>query len=190
VYGTTGVAGSGPNQLNNPNSAFILPNSHLLIADESNNRVIEIDRYGHIIWAYGSANPKDKRLSGPAFASRLLNENTLITDSLNNRILEVAHNKTIVWFYETNSRPHSVLNPNPTRAVRLANGNTLISDQFNHQVIEVNHAKHLVWSFGVIGVPGHDDHHLNAPYDAKLIDDFTGLTNPNGSFPILCPPAK
>jgi hypothetical protein len=43
-YGTTGVAGIGPNELNNPNSAELLEDGHILIADENNNRAIEVDR--------------------------------------------------------------------------------------------------------------------------------------------------
>ena len=43
-YGQTGVSGEGPDQLNNPNSAELLANGHILIADENNNRVIEVNR--------------------------------------------------------------------------------------------------------------------------------------------------
>ncbi|MGI8550001.1 MAG: hypothetical protein ACR2PL_04255 [Dehalococcoidia bacterium] len=180
-YGTTGVAGAGPNQLNNPNSAELLANGHILIADENNNRVIEVSRAGQIIWQYGapSNDPANTAiLNGAAFASRLPNGNTLITDSLNNRIVEVSHAKTLVWQYVTNTRPGSIAQPNPTRAVRLATGNTLISDQFNHQVIEVNRAGKIVLSRGKIGVPGIGPNELNAPYDAKVVGDYTGLTPP------------
>jgi hypothetical protein len=38
-YGMTGITGTGPNQLNNPNSAELLANGHILIADENNNRI-------------------------------------------------------------------------------------------------------------------------------------------------------
>src|SRR5579863_7568675 len=48
-YGTTGVIGIGPNQLNNPNSAELLENGHILIADELNNRVIENTPAGGIV---------------------------------------------------------------------------------------------------------------------------------------------
>ncbi|HZY95716.1 MAG TPA: hypothetical protein VFE35_01305 [Candidatus Cybelea sp.] len=177
-YGMTGVTGSGNNQLNNPNCAELLANGRILIADENNNRVIEVTRGHNIVWQYGSPNDT-KTLNGAAFASRLDNGNTLITDSLNNRIVEVDHNKNVVWTYVTNTRPGSVANPNPTRAVRLRNGNTLISDQFNHQVIEVNHAGNIVFSQGQVGVSGRGYNLLNAPYDAKIVGDFTGLTPPH-----------
>jgi len=175
-HGQTGVAGSKFNQLNNPNSAELLDNGHILIADESNNRVIEVDRNHRIVWSYGS--PSGTQISGAAFASRLPNGNTLITDSNNNRILEVAPGKQVVFTYYTNTRPGSVANPNPTRAVRLATGNTLISDQFNDQVIEIDPNGNIVFSQGQIGVAGTGFNELNAPYDAKVVGDYTGLTQP------------
>jgi len=179
AYGTTGVSGNGTNQLNSPNSAFRLTNGNLLIADEGNNRVFEVEDSGTIVWSYSDS------ISAPAFASRLPNGNTLITDSGNNRIIEVTQAGSIVWSYVTNNRTGSIQNPQPTRGIRLANGNTLISDQFNNQVIEVDTSGTIVWSFGVIGVSGDDSTHLNAPYDAKEIGDFTGLADPTSSNPHL-----
>lgn len=73
-------------------------------------------------------------------------------------------------------------NPLPTRAVRLADGTTLISDQFNHRVIGVNHSGVIVRSFCILNTLGFGTHNanqgLNAPYDAKRVGDFTGLTPP------------
>jgi len=175
-YGTTGVTGCGANQLNNPNSAELLENGHILIGDQNNNRVIEVDRDKNIVWSYGSCTGNQLNLA--AFASRLDNGNTLITDSNNNRILEVDHNGNIVFQYYTNTRPGSVSMPLPTRAVRLKNGNTLISDQFNEQVIEIDPNMNIVFQQGEIAVPGNGFDMLNAPYDAKVVGDYTGLTCP------------
>ena len=175
-YGQTGVSGDGFNQLNNPNSAELLANGHILIADESNNRVIEVNRQHHIVWSYGCGTCT--QLNGAAFASRLRNGNTLITDSNNNRILEVNVAGNVVFSYDTNTRSGSVSSPLPTRAVRLRNGNTLISDQFNMQVIEINPSKHIVFTQGTIAVAGNTFDMLNAPYDAKVVGDYTGLTPP------------
>ncbi len=175
-YGQTGVAGSKFNQLNNPNSAELLPNGNILIADESNNRVIEVTRKHRVVWHYGA--PNSSKLSGTAFASRLSSGNTLITDSNNNRIIEVTPTNYVVWQYVTNTRTGSVASPAPTRAVRLANGNTLISDQFNEQVIEIDPWLNIVFAQGQIGVVGNGFNELNAPYDAKVVGDYTGLTQP------------
>jgi hypothetical protein len=177
-YGKTGAVGSGFNQLSNPNSAELLATGHILIADENNNRVIEVTRSHHIVWKYGS--PTGTALSGAAFASRLPNGDTLITDSNNNRILIVTEDKKVVFSYATNTRPGSMAAPLPTRAVMLRNGNILISDQFNDQVIEINPAMQIVFSQGKIQMDGNGSGLLNAPYDAKVIGDYTGLTPPYG----------
>jgi hypothetical protein len=179
-YGTTGVAGSGPNQLQDPNSAELLDNGHVLIADENNDRAIEVNRAHQIVATYTA----HLTLSGVAFASRLPDGHTLITDSNNNRIVEVDAADNVVWEYVTNTEVGSNMAPLPTRAVRLADGGTLISDQFNHRVIVVNRSKTIVRSFGTLNVAGfgrrNTSQGLNGPYDAKVVGDFTGLTSPFG----------
>ena len=180
-YGTTGVSGSGPDQLNNPNSAELLTNGHILIADENNNRVIEVNHGKNIVWQYPDPTDKNK-LNGAAFASRLANGNTLITDSNNNRIVEIDSNKNVVWTYSTLASGGNS-NPLPTRAVRLRNGDTLISDQFNDRVIQVRKSGStggtIVFTQGILNNPGNGSNQLNAPYDAKVVGDYTGLTKPH-----------
>jgi hypothetical protein len=173
-YGSTGVAGNGPNQLNNPNSAEVLGNGDILIADESNNRAIEVNAQGGIVMQFTAGGT----LNGVAFASRLPNGDTLISDSNNNRVVELDPGDNIVWQYVTNTLPGSNPNPLPTRAVRLANGNTLISDQFNDRVIEIDASGALVFQQGAMNAPGSGFDQLNGPYDAKVIGDFTGLGAP------------
>jgi hypothetical protein len=187
-YGTTGVSGNGPEQLNNPNCAELLANGHILICDENNNRALEVTRAGQIVWQYGSGDPNvNDPVSGVAFASRLKNGHTLITDSNHARIVEIDQQKQVVWEYFTNTDPNSNprggTGPLPTRAVRLKNGDTLISDQYNHRVILVDHNKNIVRTFGQINMLGYNTTNvsnggLNSPYDAKAIGDYTGLTAP------------
>jgi hypothetical protein len=177
-YGTTGVAGNGPNQLNNPNSAELLENGHILIADENNNRAIEVDRNKNIVATFTARGT----VSGVAFASRLPNGHTLITDSNNSRIVEVDRNDNVVWQYFTDTSPNSNPAPLPTRALRLENGDTIISDQFNDRVIIIDPHKNIVAQYGVLNQPGfglrNTSQGLNAPYDAKVIGDYTGITEP------------
>jgi outer membrane protein assembly factor BamB len=175
-YGTTGASGNGPNQLNNPNSAQLLTSGNVLIADENNNRAIEVTPDNMIAAQFTAGGT----LNGVAFASRLDNGNTLVTDSNNNRVVELSPNDTIVWEYHTNMEPGSNSSPLPTRAIRLANGNTLISDQFNQRVIEVTQAKQIVFQQGQLNAAGSGPNQLNGPYDAKRIGDFTGQTSPAG----------
>lgn len=173
-YGTTGVTGNGPNQLNNPNSQQLLDNGNVLIADENNNRAIEVTTNGTLVAQFTAGGT----VSGVAFASRLPNGDTLITDSNNSRIVEVDATDAVVWQYLTNTEAGSNPSPLPTRAVRLQNGDTLISDQFNQRVIEVTPAGQIVFTQGGLNMPGDGFNRLNGPYDAKAINDFTGLTAP------------
>ncbi len=179
-YGMTGVTGTGPDQLNNPNSAELLENGHILISDENNNRAIEVDRHKNVVATFTAGG----MLSGVAFSSRLENGDTLITDSNNNRIVELDGADKIVWQYATNKIFGSNPSPLPTRAVRLANGDTLISDQFNHRVFAVDSEGNVAASYGNLNAAGYGTAKaidgLNAPYDAKVIGDFTGLTPPSG----------
>ena len=173
-YGMTGVTGSADNQLNNPNSGEVLENGNILIADEGNNRAIEVTPSMHVVHVYSAGGTAN----GVAFASRLGNGDTLMSDANNNRIVEVNGADQIVWQYATNTEPGSNPAPAPTRAVRLRNGHTLISDQFNNRVIEIDHEGQIVFTQGVLNVIGGGFDMLNGPYDAKVIGDFTGLTPP------------
>jgi hypothetical protein len=172
-YGQTGNPGIGPNQLNNPNSAELLANGHILIADENNNRAIEVTRSHTIVATFTAGGT----VSGVAFASRLPNGDALLTDSNNYRAVEVNASDHVVWQYFTND-PAGNPTPFPTRAVRLKNGDTLISDQFNDRVIEVDPLGNINFTQGLLNVDGNAFDQLNAPYDAKVIGDYTGLTPP------------
>jgi hypothetical protein len=179
-YGMTGISGNGADQLNNPNSAELLANGHILISDENNNRAIEVTRNKKIVATFTAGGTT----SGVAFASRLPNGHTLITDSNNSRIVEVDRHDNVVWQYLTNTQSGSNAAPLPTRALRLRSGHTIISDQFNDRVIIINHHGQILAQYGNLNVPGFglDDTTpgLNAPYDAKVIGDYTGITPPFG----------
>ena len=177
-HGTTGVSGTRSNYLDSPSSAQWLDSGNILIADQGNNRVIEVNRRHRIVWRYG-ARESSKVLNGPAYACRLPNNHTLITDSGNNRIFEVDRRGRTVMEYATNKRSGSVADPLAWRAVRLENGDTLISDQFNHQVIEIDSQSNVVFTQGVMGMVGSGFNQLNSPCDAKVIGDYTGLTPPS-----------
>jgi len=186
VWQYPGSNTNAADQLNSPNSAELLDNGHILIADENNNRAIEVTRDDQIVKTFTAGGT----LGPVAFASRLANGDTLLTDAGNSRAIEVDANDNIVWQYFTNKDPLSVAAPLPTRAVRLRNGDTLISDQFNNRVIRVSPAKQIVASYGLplagggaignnVGYDLHTTQNgLYAPYDAKVVGDFTGLTPP------------
>src|SRR5438445_11658436 len=98
-YGQAGVTGSGPNQLNVPVFAIQLPNHNILIVDQSNERVIEVDKVTKkIVFQYGS--PTSSLLNNPNSAEQLPNGNILIADENNNRVIEITPSKHIVFQYK------------------------------------------------------------------------------------------
>ena len=182
VWQYPGSNNNPDDQLNSPNSAELLPNGNILISDENNNRVIEVTRTHIIVHTYTAGGT----LGAVAFASRLTDGDILMTDAGNSRAVEVDTNDVVVWQYYTNLDPDSLASPGPSRAVRLKNGDTLISDQFNNRVIRVDTNGDLVSYYGLplddginIGYSTHSTQDgLYAPYDAKIIGDYTGLTPP------------
>jgi hypothetical protein len=186
VWQYPGSNTNASDQLNSPNSAELLENGHILIADENNNRAIEVTRDDQIVNTYTAGGT----VGAVAFASRLDNGDTLLTDAGGSRAVEVDANDNFVWQFITNTDSNSVAAPLPTRAVRLKNGDTLISDQFNNRVIRVSPGGQIVMSYGLplagggaignnVGYDLHTTQNgLYAPYDAKVVGDYTGLTPP------------
>jgi hypothetical protein len=186
VWQFPGSNTNAADQLNSPNSAELLENGHILISDENNNRAIEVTRKDEIVKTFTAGDT----VSGVAFASRLEDGDTLLTDSGNARAVEVNDNDKVVWQYVTDTSPESVAAPLPSRTVRLRDGDTLISDQFNNRVIRVSRAGVIVASYGLPlaggGAIGNNVGYdlqttrkgLYSPYDAKVIEDYTGLTPP------------
>ena len=154
-YGEDGVAGSGFNQLNTPVQATFLPNKHVLITDQGNQRVIEVNEFYFIIWQYGTTGVSGSgpnQLNNPNSAEWLENGDILIADESNNRVIEVNRLKQIVWQYG-NPDDTTILN-GAGFASRLPNGNTLIADSNNSRVIEVDRAGNTVFTFLTNARPG------------------------------------
>ncbi|HXM97735.1 MAG TPA: hypothetical protein VN982_04615 [Candidatus Dormibacteraeota bacterium] len=115
------------------------------------NRVLLVDRHGHIVWQYGQFGvtgagldqlntpvqntwvPVDEQNNEDS-EGKVPQGHVLITDQGNSRIIEVrVPDKHIVWEYDG-------LN-NPNCAELLKNGHILICDENNNQALEVTHTK-------------------------------------------------
>jgi len=154
-YGTFGVTGSGPNQLNVPVQNTFLPNGHVLITDQSNERIIEVrisDK--SIVWQYGQTGVTGigpNQLNNPNAAELLANGNILISDENNNRAIEVTHTmpSTIVKTFSVGGTASGV-----AFATRLPNGHTLLTDSNNSRIVEVDANDNPVWQFLTNTRPG------------------------------------
>jgi len=144
-YGQFGVIGSGPNQLNTPVQATFLPDFHVLITDQANNRIIEVNIDKKIVWAYpGSNTNTSDQLVGPNSAELLENGHVLISDQGNSRALEVTHDNTDqILNTLTAGGTLNIL----AFASRLPNGNTLLTDSGNARIVEVDTNDVPVWQY-------------------------------------------
>src|SRR5713226_4623944 len=167
--------------------------SNILIADQFNNRVIEVDRRGNIVWHFGlgPADFSPASIIGTNDAQRV-GELTLMAGTgtpggqpeapnctnpsgcPDNRVLLVDRGGNIVWQYGkfgvTGSGPDQ-LNV-PVQNTWLPNRHVLITDQANERIIEVDVAtKGIVWQYGTAGVSGNGPNQLNNPNCAELLEN-------------------
>jgi hypothetical protein len=146
-YGEAGVTGSGPNQLNTPVQNTWLPNFHVLITDQGNDRIIEVTLNKNIVWQYGQtgvAGDGPNQLNSPNSAELLANGDVLIADESNNRVIEVNRAKNIVWSY--GCATCTQLN-GAAFASRLPDGTTLITDGGNNRILDVDSNGNVVWTY-------------------------------------------
>jgi hypothetical protein len=142
-YGQFGQTGSGPNLLSTPVQCTWLPNFHVLITDQGNNRIIEVTLAKKIVWQYpgSNSNPADQ-LNSPNSAELLENGHILIADENNNRALEVTRADQIFKTFTATGSLGAV-----AFASRLDNGHTLLTDAGNSRAVEVDAKDHIVWQF-------------------------------------------
>ena len=168
---------------------------NILIADQFNNRVIEVDPAGHIVWQFG-LGPNDfskHSIVGTNDAQRV-GPFTLMAGTgdppvpdlssrppgdlcpnvggcPDNRVILVDPSGRIVWQYGqfgvTGSGPDQL--NTPVQATWLPDGHVLITDQANERVIEVTLSKKIVWQYGMTGVSGIGPDQLNNPNSAELL---------------------
>jgi len=147
-----GVSGSGPDQLNVPVAATVLPNFHVLITDQSNERVIEVNLQKQVVWQYGTTGTTgaaDNFLNNPNSAELLANGNILIADENNDRVIEVNRQKHIVHTFTAHGTVSGA-----AFASRLPNGDTLITDSNNSGIVEVDSNDDAVWQYVTNTRPG------------------------------------
>lgn len=138
-----------------------------LIADYSDNLVIEVDEQGNEVFRLEDT-------FGAWDAEALDNGHILIVEFAASRVLEVDRDGKTVWFYDDGLR-------NPTDADRLQNGNTLIADAYRQRVIEVTPDKQIVWQFAE-GVRPYDVERLQSGNTliADILKDRVIEVDPQG----------
>ncbi|HEV3077426.1 MAG TPA: hypothetical protein VHB47_23605 [Thermoanaerobaculia bacterium] len=176
------AAGASPSRFNRP--------GNILIADQFNNRVIEIDPQGNIVFQFGQG-PNDLSaasivgcndaqrvgrftlMAGTGIPPNTVPNCTDPNGCADNRVILVDRLGRIRWQYGqfgvTGSGPNEL--STPVQSTWLPNGDVLITDQANERVIEVNAAKRIVWQYGTTGTSGNGPNQLSNPNSAELLDN-------------------
>jgi hypothetical protein len=163
---------------------------NILIADQFNNRVIEINREHQIVWQWGGGpnnfgptaivGTNDAQrvgdltlMAGTGTPPNIVPNCTSSSGCPDNRVLLVNRAGEIVWQYghfgPGGSGPDQL--NTPVQNTYLPNGHILITDQANERVIEVNRDKEIVWQYGHTGVIGTADNFLSNPNSAELLEN-------------------
>jgi hypothetical protein len=159
---------------------------NMIISDQFNNRVIEIDLQGNIVWSFGdgSSVAGPTSIVGPNDVERIGektliagsgaaagDEPTCIEDCLDNRVIMVDRSGNIVWQYGQAGVKGAGDNEldTPVAATFLPNGHILIADQGNQRIIEVTRERKIVWQQGTTGVAGAGFNELASPNSAELL---------------------
>ncbi|HWX75576.1 MAG TPA: hypothetical protein VNZ05_09735, partial [Solirubrobacteraceae bacterium] len=162
----------------------------ILIADQFNNRVIEINREHRVVWSFGDGSivagpdsivaPNDvERVgqltliagTGAPPAPSATEPGCETSGCPDNRVILVNRGGEIVWQYGHAGAPGSgpdQLNT-PVFAAALPHGDVLITDQGNSRVIEVNSEHEITWQYGTTESPGAEENQLNNPNSAELL---------------------
>ena len=150
------------------------------------NRVLLVNRWGHIVWQYGEFGPGGSgpdQLNTPVQNTWLPREDgghVLITDQANERIIEVNLDKQIVWCFggtDVSCVAPGQLN-NPNCAELLENGHILICDENNNRAIEVTRDGEIVWQYGS-GDPNVNDPVSGVAFASRLKNGHTLITDSN-----------
>lgn len=171
------LTGPSHSPLNHPRWAHKLDNGNFLIADQRNQRVIEMTPQNEILWQFKN----DVVLQSPQSVLPLEDGSVLVSDAILNRVVQIDRAGEIQWYYgkafsgDLTHRGEKLFGP--TYACRLAGNTTLIADTRNHRVLEVDLQGKIRWEY-----TGHaKSNRLNPTYAERLDNGNTLITFSNHS---------
>jgi hypothetical protein len=151
AYGTAGVAGSGREELSNPDDAYQLPNGEMLVADIKNCRVLWIRPGRGIVRSIGRAgdcaHDPPRTLSSPNGDTPLPDGGVLVTE-IGGWVDWIDGRGRLV---ETVRTPFSY----PSDAQPLPGGRVLVAAFQTPGVVDIlSRTGRVIWSYGPTSGPG------------------------------------
>jgi outer membrane protein assembly factor BamB len=145
LYGTPGVRGSGPNQLNTPDDAYVLPDGTLTVADAYNCRVLFIRAHRIVeqIGRTGVCVHDPPRTLGAINGDTPLKDGGVLISEINGSwIDDIASNGRLRWSFRA---PVSY----PSDPQLLPGGRILLADYANPgAAVIVTRFGHVLWRYG------------------------------------------
>lgn len=141
------IKGPRGDRLNHPRSACMLANGHYLIADQYNQRLLELTPAGEKVWEF----KREALIASPQYAEELPGGDILFTDALLNRVTRVTRSGQVLWYYgsspkiEVPGKRERLFGP--SFATALENGHLLIADTRHHRVPEIDASGQLLWEY-------------------------------------------
>ena len=155
LYGTPGVRGSGPNQLNTPDDAYVLPDGTLTVADAYNCRILFIRAHRIVrqIGRTGVCRHDPPRTLGAVNGDTPLRDGGVLVSEIQGAWIDnIAKNGKLRWAVRA---PVSY----PSDPQLLPGGRILLADYATPgAVIIMNRHGQVLWSYGPVTGTGALDH--------------------------------
>lgn len=157
-YGRTGVCRHDPPKTyQSPNGDTPLPDGGMLVTEIGGSHVVRLDAQGNKMWELKLP------IRYPSDAQLTKDGNVLVVSYTHpGTIIKVSPAGKVLWSYGPKTGDGRL--DKPSLAIELPNGDIAVNDDDNHRVVIIDpRTNAIVWQFGVTGVPGKDDTHLNTP---------------------------
>jgi hypothetical protein len=173
LYGTPGVRGSGANELNTPDDAYLLPNGTLTVADAYNCRVLFV-RAHRIVRQLGTTgvcrHDPPRYLGAVNGDTPLADGGVLVSEIQGSWIDDISASGRLRWAVQA---PISY----PSDPQPLPGGRILLADYARPgAVLVMNRRGRVLWRYGPSSGPGELDHPSLAMMlpngDVAVNDDF------------------
>ncbi|MHB1431295.1 MAG: outer membrane protein assembly factor BamB family protein, partial [Streptosporangiaceae bacterium] len=170
-YGRPGTPGTGPNRLDNPDDAMLLPGGDILAADIKNCRILLLAPPAHrparVIGqtTHACLHAPPQRFGSPNGAFPLTDGRYLVTEINGDWASSMGLNGHVLW----STHPPGVAYPSDTNEVFP--GRYLTADYSpSGQVVEFSRTGRLLWRFGGLNQPSLAEPLPNG--DVLVNDDF------------------
>ena len=165
--GTSGSAGSGTGQFQNPSAVAVAPGGGLYVVDSGNSRIQRFMADGAFVNAWGSPGPGIGQFSSPNGIAVAPDGSVYVADSANSRIQRFTADGSFIsaWGSVGSGNGQFI---GPQGLAVAADGSVYVADTFNHRIQWFTPSGAFVGAFGTMGSgPGQ----LDRPFDLAVAPD-------------------